>query len=212
MIPKGFQHAHFLKAASEIDKKGVPASRQSKRYDLLLNGIKYPPKYMISIANKFLSGKEFPSDDFNAVETKDYFIRRGYRIIDRKTGVKKSKIINEDEESNFPEGKEKFKKHRSLERDTSISKKAKEHRLDQVGELRCDVCEFSFSETYGEHGTGFIEAHHTTPIPELGGQRKTKIGEIALVCSNCHKMLHSGVRLLSIEELKEIITEQKLVT
>ncbi len=209
MIPKGFKNKHFLKAASEIDKNGVPASRQSYRYDLLLNGKKYPPKYVISIANKFLSGEEFPSYDFNAVEAKDYFMRREYRILDRKTGAKKSKIVSEDDESNFPEGKEKFKEHRSLERDSNISRKAKELRLDQVGELRCDVCDFSFSDTYGEQGAGFIEAHHTTPIFELDGQRKTKIEEIALVCSNCHRMLHSGVQLLTIEELKKIIAEQK---
>lgn len=208
MIPKGFQHDHFLKAANAITKMGVPASRQSYRYDLLLNGKKYPPKYIISIAHKFLTGEEFPSYDFNAVEAKDYFIRRGYRILDRKTGVKKSKIVNEDEESKFPEGKEKFKLHRSLERDSSISKKAKELRLDQVGELRCDVCKFSFSDTYGEHGAGFIEGHHTTPVAELSGERKTKIEEIALVCSNCHRMLHLGKPLLTIEDLKEIYSEQ----
>lgn len=208
MIPKGFQHVHFEKAAKEIDKTGVPASRQSYRYDLLLNGEKYPPKYVISIAHKFLNGSEFPSTEFNAVEAKDYFMRRGYRIFDRKTGIKKSKIVSEDEESKFPEGKEKFKLHKSFERDSGISRKAKELRLDQVGELRCDVCTFSFSDAYGEHGAGFIEAHHTTPVAELNGERKTRIEEIALVCSNCHRMLHLGDRLLTIEELKAIISEQ----
>jgi predicted HNH restriction endonuclease len=160
---------------------------------------------MICIANKFLAGEEYHPDNFNAVEAKDFFMRRGYRILDRKTGTKKSKIVTEDEESNFPEGKEKFKEHRYLERDSSISKKAKELRLDQVGELRCDACHFSFSDTYGEHGAGFIEAHHTTPVNELCGNRKTRIEEIALVCSNCHRMLHSGSSLLSIEELQAII-------
>ena len=212
MIPKGFRHEHFLKAAIEIDVMGIPELRQSKRYDLLLNGKKYPPKYLISIAYKFLEGKEFPSENFNAVETKDYFIRRGYRILDRKTGFNESKIISEDEESNFPEGKEKFRKHRYLERDTSIIRKAKELRLDQVGELRCDVCKFSFSDIYGEQGAGFIEAHHTIPISEIGGKRKTKIEEIALVCSNCHKMLHIGGRVLSVMELRNIIIEQKMFT
>ena len=124
------------------------------------------------------------------------------------TGIKKSKIVSEDEESKFPEGKEKFKLHKSFERDSGISKKAKELRLDQVGELRCDVCSFSFSDAYGEHGAGFIEAHHTAPVAELNGERKTKIEEIALVCSNCHRMLHLGDYLLTVEELKAIISEQ----
>lgn len=208
MIPKGFQRNHFLQAVKEIKGKGVPPNRQSHRYDLILNGEKYPPKYVISLAYKFLNGKEFPSHDFNAVEAKDYFIRRGYTVLDKKTGHKKTKIVSEDEESNFAEGKEKFRQHRSLERDSSISKKAKVLRINQVGELKCDACGFSFSDRYGEHGAGFIEAHHTIPISALKGKKKTKIEEIALVCSNCHRMLHSGKTLISIEKLRSIIQEQ----
>jgi predicted HNH restriction endonuclease len=206
MIPKGFQRQHFLKAIAEIDRDGVPKSRESHRYDLLLNGKKYPPKYVISIANKYLAGTKWSSYEFNAVEAKDYFIRNGYKIIDRKSI---SRIVSEDEESRFPEGRETYKYHRSLERDSSIGKKAKEERLDLVGELRCDICGFSFLDTYGELGAGFIEAHHTIPVARLKGARKTSIKEIILVCSNCHRMLHTGRRLLSVEKLKSIIIERK---
>lgn len=209
MIPKGFQHQHFLKAIAEIDKDGVPKKRESYRYDLLLNGKKYPPKYVISIANKYLNGTEWSSKSFNAVEAKDYFIHKRYRIIDRKSNNNISKIASEDEESKFPEGKEKFKYHRSLERDSSIAKKAKEVRLDLVGELKCDACSFSFFDTYGELGAGFIEAHHIIPISKLKGERKTTIKEIALVCSNCHRMLHAGDKLLSVEDIQSIINDRK---
>jgi len=209
MIPKGFQHQHFLKAIAEIDIEGVPKPRESYRYDLLINGKKYPPKYVISIANKYLNGKEWPSKSFNAVEAKDYFIRNGYRILDRKINKSISRIVSEDEESKFPEGKEKYKYHRSLERDSSIAKKAKEARLESVGELICDACGFSFSDTYGELGAGFIEAHHIIPVSKLRGERKTTIKEIALVCSNCHRMLHTGEKLLSVEDIKSIINDRK---
>ncbi len=126
MIPKGLQHHHFLKATEEIDLKGIPKSRESYRYDLLINGKKYPPKYVISIANKYLNSEEWSPDNFNAVEAKDYFIRNGYRILDRKDNRRISNIQTEDYSSKFPEGREKYRQHRSLERDTSIAKKAKE--------------------------------------------------------------------------------------
>ena len=205
MIPKGFQHHHFISAIKEIDRDGVPRARESRRYDLLVNRKKYPPKYVISIAGKYLDGKELPFTNFNAVTAKDYFIRNGYRILDRTDGKKLSFLQTENWESRFPEGKEKYRLHRSLERDTSIGKKAKELRLDEVGELRCDACGFSFSDFYGELGAGFIEAHHKVPVSSLKGKRKTKIEEMALVCSNCHRMLHSGENLLSIEALQEKI-------
>ncbi len=84
MIPKGLQRKHFTSAAAEINKNGVPTRRKSYRYDLLLNGKPYPPKYIISIANKYLNGVEWSSKKFNAVEAKDYFLNKGYKILDRK--------------------------------------------------------------------------------------------------------------------------------
>jgi len=208
MIPKELQSSHFMQAIQEIDKDGVPKSRESYTYDLLLNGKKYPPKYVISIATKYLTGKSLSPDVFNAVTAKNYFISNGYRILDNKENKKLSNIKTEVIESAFPEGKEKYKLHRSLERDSSIGKKAKENRMDTVGELRCDVCQFSFSDKYGELGAGFIEAHHTIPVSQLKGERKTNIKDMALVCSNCHRMLHSGNQLLSVSELKDIINDK----
>lgn len=208
MIPSNLQSIHFQKAIKEIDENGTPASRQSYKYDLLINGKKYPPKYTISIANKYINGIEWDSEKFNAVEAKNYFIQNGYLILDKNENKELSKIETEDIESKYAEGKEKYKLHRSLERDTSLSKKIKEKRLHDVGELRCDVCNFSFSDVYGELGAGFIEAHHTIPVSEIKGEIKTTIDEIALVCSNCHKMIHRSNQLLSIEELKNIINNK----
>ena len=51
MIPVKLKSHHFESAIQEIDKNGVPKSRESYIYDLLFNGKKYPPKYVISIAN-----------------------------------------------------------------------------------------------------------------------------------------------------------------
>jgi predicted HNH restriction endonuclease len=182
----------------------VPASRESYRYDLVLHGKKYPPKYVICVAGRFLDGKERPHDDFNAVQAKDYFINRGYKIVGK--GLKQSeRLVMEDEESRFPEGKEKYRLHRSYERDTSIARKAKANRLKVDQNLTCEVCGFSFKAMYGDYGEGFIEAHHTVPVSKLKGKRKTKITEIALVCSNCHRMLHATRPWLSIEDLGKLI-------
>ncbi len=114
-----------------------------------------------------------------------------------------NEVVIEDDESAFPEGKEKFKQHRYLERDGQISRRAKAQRLAKTGKLECEVCRLDFVARYGEIGRGFIEAHHRTPVAQLAGTKKTKIEELALVCSNCHRMLHRGDSLLTIEQLKE---------
>ena len=208
MMPGGLQHIHFQQAIKEIDELGVPNRRRSLTYDLLMDGKKYPPKYVISIAHKFVNGEEWPSTKFNSVETKNYFIGKGYKILN-KNDEELPEIQPEDGESTYPEGIEIYKQHKQRERDPKIVKTVKENRLLKDSDLKCDVCDFSFRRIYGELGAGFIEAHHTIPVSELRGKRKTKIEEIALVCSNCHRMLHSGKQLLSIEELQEILRTQR---
>ena len=84
MIPEGLTDEHFKLAAAEIERDGVPGHRKSVYYDLVLNGRKYPPKYVISIATRYATGKEYPSEDFNAVEAKIYFENRDYKITDRR--------------------------------------------------------------------------------------------------------------------------------
>ncbi len=113
-------------------------------------------------------------------------------------------LINEDEESTFSEGKERYRLHRSLERDRTITHKAKLKRKMDKGVLCCDVCNFNFSAKYGALGDGYIEAHHTIPVASLRGNAKTKLSDIALVCANCHRMLHTGDSLLTVNELKSI--------
>jgi hypothetical protein len=108
----------------------------------------------------------------------------------------------EDDESAFPEGAAAYKLHRSLERDPSLSRRAKEHRVREKGRLTCDVCDFDFSATYGTLGDGFIEAHHINPVSSLDGVTTTKLSDLLLVCSNCHRMLHRSKPLITPSELK----------
>jgi len=112
-------------------------------------------------------------------------------------------IVIEDDESAFPEGKEKFRQHRHLERDSKIVRRAKAQRLSKTGKLECEVCQLDFARRYGERGRGFIEAHHKVPVSQLDGKKRTKIEDLALVCSNCHRMLHRGQPLLSVDQLRE---------
>ncbi|NTW69785.1 MAG: hypothetical protein HGB23_08055 [Chlorobiaceae bacterium] len=205
MIPQGLTEQHFFQAAAEIDLHGVVANRQSVYYDLILNNKPYPPKYIISLASKYASGSEFSSSRFNAVEAVRYFIVRGYAVIDRRNGAV-NVIVSEDDESNYPEGSVLYRLHRSLERDSTITRNAKAKRFVETGKLECEVCSFDFSKKYGELGNGFIEAHHKKPVSSLQGKETTKIADLALVCSNCHRMLHRGKKLFSISELCRIVS------
>ena len=105
----------------------------------------------------------------------------------------------------FPEGAEKRRLHLTRERNRTLVAKAKSIAFEQDSMLRCQVCGFSFKERYGEHGHKFIEAHHKQPIAELKQGSRTRLADLALVCANCHRMLHSGDKTLSIQELKDLL-------
>lgn len=51
---------HLLEAIDFINENGVPSGRQSFKYDLVHEGKHYPPLYVVSLANKFATGEEFP--------------------------------------------------------------------------------------------------------------------------------------------------------
>ncbi|MDQ9169001.1 HNH endonuclease [Oxalobacteraceae bacterium R-40] len=113
--------------------------------------------------------------------------------------------FNDDDESAFPEGRKKFVMHHTREPDSAITRKAKRLQFEQTGKLECEVCDFDFSLHYGSPGEGFIEAHHRVPVSELNGKIRTKIGDLALVCSNCHRMLHRGKPLPTVESLRSLL-------
>jgi predicted HNH restriction endonuclease len=111
------------------------------------------------------------------------------------------RVASDDDESAFPEGKKKYALHRSRERDCALTRRAKRKRFEETGKLECEVCKFDFSLVYGQHGEGFIEAHHRVLVSQLDGKVRTKLNDLALVCSNCHRMLHRGKSLPTVEGL-----------
>ena len=121
MIPHGLEEEHFLQAADQIDKEGVPVERRSVHYDLVLRSKTYPPKYIISLAAKFASGVDHPSNRFNAVEAVNYFRSRDYQITDRRKKTVHLAVVSENDDSAFPEGKEKYRIHRHIERNPKVA-------------------------------------------------------------------------------------------
>jgi len=115
------------------------------------------------------------------------------------------------ESASFPEGAEKRYLHLARERSRTLVANAKTVALQDDPMLHCLICGFSFLERYGERGRGFVEAHHKVPVSELKAGSRTRIEDIALVCANCHRMLHYGDRTLTSEELRKLLIGQPVI-
>lgn len=115
---------------------------------------------------------------------------------------------NEEEVDGVEEAEEGLiltKVHRLRERSQKLVNQRKSKFLKEHGHLFCEACGFDFEQTYGEHGKGFIECHHLKPLHTLRPGEKTHIEDLALVCSNCHRMLHAKRPWLTMGELTALI-------
>lgn len=113
-----------------------------------------------------------------------------------------AEIENSNPELSVLEGALKLASHMVKERNHAIVTEKKRLAMKN-GTLKCEVCTFSFPTIYNQD---FIECHHLTPIAEPG-VRETTLRDLALVCANCHRMLHRKFdnKFLSIPELQKVM-------
>lgn len=72
------------------------------------------------------------------------------------------------------------------------------------GRLICEVpnCGFDFVERYGALGEGYAQVHHLLPLSKSPkGGREIKLKDLAVVCANCHAMIHVGGKCRALAEL-----------
>lgn len=103
-------------------------------------------------------------------------------------------VISElDDGESYSEGSQYLAEHLKRERDPRVILVAKqEFARKNGGRLFCEVCGFDFSRRYGARGEGYIEGHHKRPVSQMKLGDVTRAKDIALVCANCHRILHRG--------------------
>jgi len=113
--------------------------------------------------------------------------------------------MEEEDEEDFPEGRVLYRVHRRHERSRALANKMKSRWLRRYGKLACLACGFDFEQVYGPRGRGYIECHHVVPVSELRPGARTRVEDLAPVCSNCHKMLHRRRPWLSMAQLSALV-------
>lgn len=79
-IPK-IKKEHIIEALRHIDENGVPFHNQSTKYELITDdGKRYPPKYVVAVADHLANGTDISTDGFNAVEAKSFLEGQGFTI------------------------------------------------------------------------------------------------------------------------------------
>ncbi len=113
-------------------------------------------------------------------------------------GIVPMKSLDEaDEElAAFNEGalRQAFIRHRR--RESRLRRQKIDWVLEHRGQkLCCEVegCGFDFFEVYGDKGEGFAHVHHLRPLASFRDEgEKVTLDDLAVVCANCHAMIHRG--------------------
>jgi 5-methylcytosine-specific restriction protein A len=113
-----------------------------------------------------------------------------------------------DQNQSILEGNPRLVAHLRRERSSAIVKAKKEATLQATGKLCCEACGFDFKDVYGELGDGFCEVHHIQPLSKADGVVKTELKDLAIVCSNCHRVIHRSDPMLSILNLSKHVNRQ----
>jgi len=86
------------------------------------------------------------------------------------------------------------------------NRKARQRCIEYHG-MTCKGCGADFEKRYGPHGAGFIHVHHLVPVSQTNGPYKLDpITDLIPVCPNCHAMIHYREPMLTIEQLKSILS------
>ena len=105
-----------------------------------------------------------------------------------------------DLSKSIQEGNPRLVAHLRRERSAAIVKLKKAAVLKATGRLCCEACGFDFKEIYGDLGDGFCEVHHLHPLHMSDGKTKTELKDLAIICSNCHRIIHRTDPMPSVDK------------
>lgn len=100
----------------------------------------------------------------------------------------------EAEANEMPEGAVRWRYTLHRQRESRLRSRKLAEVLARQGRLVCEVpgCGFDFHDFYGELGRDFAHVHHLRPLASRAKPEATRLEELAVVCANCHAMIHRG--------------------
>ncbi len=66
---------------------------------------------------------------------------------------------------------------------------------------KCRGAGLNFGERYGALGQGYAHVHHRVPLSKSPEGRMVTLKDLAVVCANCHAMIHLGGQCRELENI-----------
>jgi len=99
------------------------------------------------------------------------------------------------------EGERRLAIHLYKERDRELVKNKKK----AASSLNCEICGFSFGDTYGKFASHYCEVHHLLPIGALTEATEMELSDLAILCANCHRVVHLRNPPYSLQQVRDML-------
>jgi HNH endonuclease len=199
----------MLRAFEEFDRdvRATFPDTRYKKYAISHAAKWYPPKEILRLATR-CEKRDFVLGGGPNINR--CFEQLGFTVVEN-WGTHPSTLVafqpvvtSPIHELSATEGRDHLRLHRLRERDQKLVTAKKRQVLGVTHRLECEVCDFDFAVVYGTLGEGFAECHHRLPFSAAEGERCTQLADLAIVCANCHRMLHRRP-WRTVEELRELV-------
>jgi|SRR6516164_3686536 len=180
-------------------------------YMKVMNFRRFDPTYIAQGKKGLQRGNRLEEDvwnDFAGDHVKLARTANAIRLAVMRGQIPAASEEEDEEAAEAEEGRILTRLHRTRERSRGLIEKKKAAVLKSYGCLKCEACAFDFKETYGSRGARVIEAHHIKPVHTLVSGDKTRLEDLVLLCSNCHRIVHVQRPWLTIQELKQLLQRE----
>jgi predicted HNH restriction endonuclease len=198
-----------LRAIREYDELGPEKALEKyragtpKSYVLIHNGRQYPAKGIACIAIKILRPELMK-------EWKFQFVGGGRKALNHLKTLGLDRVTRRIEEEKlrkrlYSEGKEVMRETRFFARNYALAQTCK-----VKAKYTCAACGYKPSALLGDRGKRSIEAHHVDPIAmrrvdDRRNGREATEQDIAVLCANCHRLVHADDPVLTVTALRAIL-------
>ncbi|WP_461174176.1 HNH endonuclease [Arthrobacter sp. Z1-9] len=193
--------SHFHPLTLRDDKFRNPAGVARKTWDIATQH----PEY---------TGKKTKGNRLDAVVLNDFLLAPGNMqavAAEIQAEMLRDNAAAPDEDDldgdiEVPEGRLLLARHLKRERNRGLRAR-KIQSVKKAGlPVACEICSFNFQNTYGQRGQDYIEVHHVLPL-HASGPTSTRLSDLALLCANCHRMIHRGSPWLTPKELEALVSQ-----
>ena len=101
------------------------------------------------------------------------------------------------------EGNRTLALHYRRERNRTLVEAKKRVVEAEKGYLACEVCDLDFCLLSPRYGLACCEVHHLSPLALGPTAEPTPLSDLAIVCSNCHRMIHRSDPPLAVAMLRQ---------